>query len=189
MSEKTIRLVRFVHNVLLVTYAALTCWGWLRCDWAFGKSPPPVDAPVLPATLFGALMLAIWGSAAFLRGLLVYQSLNRWLASFALWPLLILIIFFLLPAKLGINPLDLPHILTTIPIIIGVMLAAAFYTPMIGLFRIVPALRIRAASTFFDPVLAVLTGLIYLAVSVICYSLGRRAKDMPALVVHDDLAQ
>lgn len=178
MNEKSTRLAQTAHNILLTVYAALTCWWWLRCEWAFGKSPPRIDAPLLPAAVFGVLMLAIWGAAAFLRGLLTYRSLNRWLASLAMWPILIFITFFLLPASLGINPLDLPHI-NTIPFVIGAMLAAAFYTPMIGLVRTLPALRIRAASTstFFDPALAALTGLIYLLVSVICYSLGRRARE------------
>ncbi|HWP79102.1 MAG TPA: hypothetical protein VN446_00520 [Candidatus Acidoferrum sp.] len=83
--------------------------------------------------------------------------------------------FFLLPASLGINPRDLPDILS-IPLLIGIMLAAVFYDPMIGLVRIVPALRIRAASTFFDPALAALTGFIYLAVFVICHSLGKKTR-------------
>ena len=169
MNEKSIRLAQIAHNVLLAAYAVLTCWWWLRCDWAFGKSPPRVDAPVLSAAVFGALMLTIWGSAAFLRGLLFYRSSNRWLASLSMWPVFILIIFFLLPAKLGINPLDLPHIIT-IPFVIGAMLAAAFYTPMIGLARTLPALRIRAASTFFDPTLATLIGLISLHIGDLLFS-------------------
>ncbi|HWP79103.1 MAG TPA: hypothetical protein VN446_00525 [Candidatus Acidoferrum sp.] len=84
MSEKSSRLARIDHNVLLTVYAALTCWWWLRGEWAFGRSSPHTDAPLLPGVLFGALMLAIWGAAAYLRGRLAYRSLNRWLASLAM---------------------------------------------------------------------------------------------------------
>jgi hypothetical protein len=176
MSEKSSRLARFAHNVLLAAYAALTIWWWLRCDWAFGKSPPRVEAPLLPAAVFGALMLTIWGAAAYLRGLLALGSPQKWLIGFALWPTFVSVLLLIYSITFGpINLSDVPDIMA-IPIVATAILCTAFYTPSIGLVRTLPALRIRAASTFFDPALAALIGIIYLAVSVICYSLGRRRQ-------------
>ena len=62
-------------------------------------------------------------------------------------------------------------------VVIFIYFGTFFYSPLIGLARLVPMLETRILSGTYDPLAALIIGLTYAAVTICCFHFGKKARE------------
>lgn len=163
-------LLWFVYWVLI---AVDLWWGQRGLGRAWEYYPSVIHEPLAPKALLSLLFAAVVCLRAFFRGLLAYSRLQRIQLIFVSAAIFYNFVQLMIAASdLQINrTLDLFFLYP-----LREYAFALFYSPLIGLVRLLPALEIRVATSFYLPSVSFPVALVYAAATYGCYKLGGKAR-------------
>ncbi|HWP79101.1 MAG TPA: hypothetical protein VN446_00515 [Candidatus Acidoferrum sp.] len=169
----------FTYSLLWFAYIVL-----LMCDLYWGKSglgrlygPSIAFEPLAPKAAYSLLVAAVAGGLAYCRGLLGKVKPHRRYLICAATAALITFGRLVSAAddRFWDQILSIPGAW-----IAAVLLHLFFYSPLIGLARLVPGFDIRILYTDYDPLSAVVIVLMYAGISVCGYRTGQKARERAA---------
>lgn len=167
------------YVLLWFTYWVLIIFDQFWGNWKLGRiyGPSPIFEPLQSKAILSLLMAAVVGGLAYCRGLLGKLKPHRRYLVFLSCALLVAVSvlfmeeFDLSMEKFGSSPTGM-----LIIFVVWYLVGSFFYSPLIGLARLVPALETRILSNSYDPLVALIIGLTYAAFSVFCFHLGTKAR-------------
>lgn len=168
---------QYAYVLLWFAYWALIAvdlwWGQRGLGRAWEYYPPVIFEPLAPKALLALLFAAVVCLRAFFRGLLEYSRLQKIQLKF------VLAAIFSNLVQLVITAFDL-HINRTLDLFLLYPLRDyafyLYYSPLIGLVRLLPGLEMRVASSFDLPSVSFPVVLVYAAATYGCYKLGVNAR-------------
>ncbi|HWP79105.1 MAG TPA: hypothetical protein VN446_00535 [Candidatus Acidoferrum sp.] len=169
---------QYAYVLLLFAYWALIAvdlwWGQRGLGRAWTYYPPVIYEPLPPKALLALLFAAVVCLRAFFRGLLTYSRLQRIQLRFVSAAIFSNLVQLVIAAfDLQINrTLDLFFLYP-----LRDYAFALFYSPLLGLVRLLPGLETRVITSFYLPSVSFPVALVYAAATYGCYKLGGKVRE------------